>query len=90
MGVADMVMTMILLDTGMVSEVNPMARFFLFLGGLHGLIGYKCTTLVVASVCAQLIMLQRPRTGKAVLHTGIWVQFVVVAYSVVLLTLVDE
>jgi len=70
MGVADMVMTTILLDTGMVSECNPMARFFLFLGGLHGLVGYKCTTLVVASVCAQLIMLQRPKTAKAVLHTA--------------------
>ncbi len=90
MGVADMVLTSMLLNTGMVDEVNPMARFFLFSGGLHGLVGYKCATLVVASVCAQLITLRRPRTAKAVLHTGIWVQLLVVAYSVVLLTLVDD
>lgn len=90
LGVADMVMTTILLETGMVSEVNPLARFFLFLGGLHGMVGYKCATLVVASVCAQFIMRQRPQTARAVLHTGIWVQLVVVVYSVVLLVLVDE
>lgn len=90
LGVADMVMTTALLNTGMACEINPLARFFLFSIGLHGLIGYKCVTLAVAAGCAQLITRHRPRTAKAVLHTGIWVQLVVVAYSVVLLVLVDE
>lgn len=90
MGAADIVMTTMLLNTGWVDEVNPVARFFLFNSGLHGLVGYKCSTLVVVLVCAQLITLRRPRTAKAVLHTGIWVQLLVVAYSAVLMVLVED
>ncbi|MFA6543388.1 MAG: DUF5658 family protein [Limisphaerales bacterium] len=93
MGVADMVMTATLLGTGLAVEINPMARFFLSAGGLHGLVGYKCTMLALVSACTQLIALQRPRTAKVLLHAGIWVQLLVVVYSVVLLmlmTLVDD
>ncbi len=90
MGAADIAMTAMLLDTGVVDEVNPVAGFFLSATGLEGMVGYKCTTLVVASVCVQLITLSRPRTAKAVLHTGIWTQLLVVAYSAVLLALVDD
>lgn len=85
LGVLDLVLTTFLLNTGVVHEVNPLARFFIFAGGLHGLIGYKCVLLAVAAVAAQVIVLRRPRTAKAVLHTGIGVQFLVVAYSVTLL-----
>lgn len=85
LGVLDLALTTMLLNTGRVHEANPLARFFLFAGGLHGLIGYKCGLLTVAAVAAQIIMLRRPRAAKAVLLTGIAVQSVVVAYSVLLL-----
>lgn len=85
LGVLDLVMTTVLLNTGVAHEANPLARFFLFAGGLHGLIGYKFGLLTLAAVSAQIITLRRPRTAKAVLHTGIGVQFLVVAYSVTLL-----
>jgi hypothetical protein len=39
----------------------------------------------LAAVAAQIIVLSRPRTAKAVLLTGIGVQLVVVAYSAMLL-----
>lgn len=85
LGVLDLVLTTILLNTGVVHEVNPLARFFLFAGGVHGLIGYKCSLLAVAAVATQLIMLRRPKVAKAVLHTGIVLQFFVVTYSLSLL-----
>ncbi|MEQ2009040.1 MAG: DUF5658 family protein [Limisphaerales bacterium] len=85
LGVADLVLTTILLNTGVVQEANPLARFFIFAGGVHGLIGFKCVMLAVAAVAAQVIVVRRPRTAKAVLHTGIGVQFFVVAYSLSLL-----
>lgn len=85
LGVLDLVLTTVLLNTGAAHEANPLARFFLFAGGLHGLIGYKCGLLTVALVAAQVIMLRRPGAAKAVLHTGIGLQFAVVAYSVTLL-----
>lgn len=85
LGVADLVLTTILLNTGVVHEANPLARYFIFAGGVHGLIGFKCIMLAIAAVAAQVIVVRRPRTAKAVLHTGIGVQFFVVAYSVSLL-----
>ena len=85
LGVLDLVLTTVLLNTGHVQEANPLARFALFAGGVHGLIGYKCGLLAFAAVAAQVITRRRPRAAKAVLHTGIAVQFVVVAYSVRLL-----
>ena len=85
LGVLDLVLTTLLLNTGVAHEANPLARFFLFAGGLHGLIGYKCGRLTVAVVAAQIIPLRRPRAAKVVLHTGIGVQSLVVAYSVGLL-----
>lgn len=85
LGVLDLVLTTLLLNTGRVHEANPVARFFLFIGGVHGLIGYKCGLLTVAAVCAQVITLRRPRAAKAVLLAGIGVQSVVVAHSVRLL-----
>lgn len=85
LGVLDLVLTTFLLNTGVVHEANPIARFFILAGGLHGMIGYKCALLAVAAVAAQVIVLRRPRAAKAVLHTGIVVQFFVVAYSISLL-----
>lgn len=85
LGVLDLVMTTVLLNTGAAHEANPVARRFLFSGGLHGLIAYKFGLLTVAAVAAQIIVLRRPRAAKAVLHTGIGVQSLVVAYSVGLL-----
>lgn len=85
LGVMDLVLTTFLLNTGVVHEVNPLARFFIFAGGVHGLIYYKCALLAVAAVSAQVIVLRRPRAAKAVLHTGIGAQFAVVVYSVTLL-----
>lgn len=85
LGALDLVLTTVLLNTGVVHEANPLARFFLFVGGLNWLIGYKFGLLTVAAVAAQIILLHRPRAAKAVLHTGIGVQLLVVAYSVTLL-----
>lgn len=84
-GVLDLVLTTVLLNTGFAHEANPLASFFLLVGGLHGLIGYKFALLTIAAVSAHIIMLRRPRTAKVVLHTGIGAQFIVVAYSVALL-----
>lgn len=84
-GVLDLVLTTVLLNTGRVQEANPMARFFLFAGGLHGLIGYKCALLAFATVAAQVIALRRPRAARAVLLVGILAHFFVVSYSVALL-----
>lgn len=85
LGVLDLALTTVLLNTGHVHEANPLARFALFAGGLHGMIAYKCGLLAFAAVAAQVITHRRPKAAKAVLHTGIVVQFVVVAYSVRLL-----
>lgn len=85
LGVLDLVMTTVLLNTGAAHEANPLTRRFLFSGGLHGLIAYKFGLLTVAAVAAQIIMLRRPRAAKVVLHTGIGAQLLVVAYSVTLL-----
>lgn len=85
LGVLDLVMTTVLLNTGIARETNPMARHFLFSAGLHGLIAYKFGLLTVAAVAVQIITLRRPRMAKAVLHTGIGVQSLVVFYSVGLL-----
>ncbi len=84
-GVLDLVLTTVLLNTGRVQEANPAARYFLFAGGLHGLIGYKCALLAFATVAAQVIALRRPRTARAVLIVGILAHIVVVSYSTVLL-----
>ncbi|MBI5799313.1 MAG: hypothetical protein HZA92_01125 [Verrucomicrobia bacterium] len=85
LGVLDLLLTTVLLNTGAAHEANPVARFILFAGGLRGLIGYKCGLLAVAAVSAQIIMGHHPRAAKAVLHTGIGVQLLVVTYSITLL-----
>lgn len=85
LGVLDLVLTTVLLNTGAAHEANPLARSFLFSAGLHGLIAYKFGLLTVALVAVQVIVLRRPRAAKAVLHTGIGVQSLVVFYSVGLL-----
>ncbi len=85
LGLRDLVLTTMLLRTGAAHEVNPLARFIISEGGLPGLIGYKFGLLTLAAVAAQIIVLSRPRTAKAVLLTGIGVQLVVVAYSAMLL-----
>ncbi len=85
LGVLDLVMTTVLLNTGVAHEANPLARLFLFTNGLHGLIAYKFGLLTVAAVSVQIITLRHPRAAKAVLHTGIGVQSLVVVYSVTLL-----
>ncbi|KAF0181558.1 MAG: hypothetical protein FD161_231 [Limisphaerales bacterium] len=85
LGVLDLVLTTVLLNTGVAHEANPLARSFLFSAGLHGLIAYKFGLLTVAAVAVQIITLRRPRTAKVVLHTGIGVQSLVVFYSVGLL-----
>lgn len=85
LGVLDLVLTTVLLNTGAAHEANPLARSFLFSAGLHGLIAYKFGLLTVAAVSAQIITLRRPRAAKVVLHTGIGVQSLVVLYSVGLL-----
>ncbi len=84
-GVLDLILTTVLLNTGRVQEANPVARFFLFAGGLNGLIGYKCALLAFATVAAQIIALRRPRTARAVLIVGILAHLLVVSYSVALL-----
>lgn len=84
-GSLDLMLTTLLLNTGAAHEANPLARFIIFHGGLPGLIGYKFGLLTLAAVAAQIIVLSRPRTAKAVLLMGTWVQLVVVAYSAMLL-----
>lgn len=84
-GVLDLVLTTVLLNTGVAHEANPLARSLWFSAGLHGLIAYKFGLLMVAAVAVQIITLRRPRMAKAVLHTGIGVQSLVVFYSVGLL-----
>lgn len=85
LGVLDLVLTTVLLNTGRVHEANPVARAFLFAGGLNGLIGYKCALLAVATVTAQVIALRRPGAARLVLLVGIAAHFLVVGYSVALL-----
>ena len=85
LGLLDVVLTTVLLNTGLAHEANPIARRFLFSDGLHGLIAYKFGLLTVAAVAVQVIVLRRPRVAKAVLHTGIGAQSLVVAYSLMLL-----
>jgi hypothetical protein len=84
-GVLDLVLTTVLLRTGAAHEANPLARFIISEGGLPGLIGYKLGLLTLAAVSTQVIVLSRPRAAKAVLHTGIAMQLLVVGYSVLLL-----
>jgi hypothetical protein len=84
-GVLDLILTTVLLNTGRVQEANPVARYFLFAGGLHGLIGYKCALLAFVTVTVQIIALRRPRTARGVLLVGILAHVFVVSYSTVLL-----
>lgn len=85
LGVLDLILTTVLLNTGRVQEANPVARAFLFAGGLNGLIGYKCALLAVATVTAQVIALRRLQAARLVLFVGIAAHFLVVGYSVALL-----
>lgn len=85
LGLLDVVLTTVLLNTGLAHEANPIARRFLFSDGVHGLIAYKFGLLTVAAVAVQVIVLRRPRIAKAVLHVGIGTQLLVVLYSLLLL-----
>ena len=84
-GVLDLVLTTVLLRTGAAHETNPLARFIISQGDLPGLIGYKLGLLTLAAVCTQVIVLNRPRTAKVVLLTGVGAHLLVVGYSVLLL-----
>lgn len=85
LGLLDVVLTTVLLNTGRAHEANPIARHFLSIDGVHGLIAYKFALLTIVALAVQAIVLRRPRAAKAVLHTGIGVQSLVVAYSLLLL-----
>jgi hypothetical protein len=81
LGVADLVVTFLLLRTGAANESNPLARMVLLAGGLRGLIYYKCALLAVVAVLVQGIALKHPTTARTVLHVGIAAQWFVVVYG---------
>jgi len=84
LGVLDMVLTSVLLNTGHAREANPLARLFLSAAGVRGLIHYKCALLALVTLTGQVIALRRRPAARGVLQVGIAVQLLVVAYSVVL------
>jgi|GEM_PF-2181845 len=85
LGVLDLVLTFLLLRTGVAREANPVAKTILFAGGLSGLVYFKFAMLTIAAVVAQIIARYRLRTARAIFHLGIAVQLFVVVYSVTLL-----
>ncbi len=85
MGVFDLVLTFLLLRTGTFREANLLARFFIFAGGLKGLIYFKFATVAVVVVIIQIIARHRLETARALLRLGIALQFFVTVYSASLL-----
>jgi hypothetical protein len=85
LGVLDLVLTMVLLNTGVVHEANPLARWFLAADGVRGLVIFKCALLAVVVVSAQVIATRHPRTARWVLLLGIVAQLAVVALGARLL-----
>jgi hypothetical protein len=86
LGVLDLVLTVVLLNTGVVREANPLARWFLAADGVRGLVVFKCALLAVVAVSAQVIALRHPRVARWVLLLGIVAQVVVAVHGMRLLT----
>lgn len=85
LGVLDLALTVVLLNNGAVREANPLARWALALGGIRGLVLFKCGLLAFVTMAAQLIALRRPSVARWVLLVGVAGQLVVVTYSAILL-----
>jgi len=84
-GLADLVLTVVLLRTGAVREANPIGKLVLKLGGVQGLIWLKCSLLLLVAVAAQLIARRHPRTARAVLLIGLLAQCIAVGCGLWLL-----
>lgn len=85
LGLADLVLTAMLLRSGAVREANPVGKLFLKLGGLRGLVWFKCAALLLIAVVAQLIARRRPQTAKAVMWCGLLAQGVAIGCGLWLL-----
>ena len=85
LSVCDLVLTFLLLRTGIFREVNPVAEFVLFAGGLKGFAYFKFAMVAFVTVLAQIIARRRLETARTVLRTAIVVQFFVAVYSATLL-----
>lgn len=85
LGVLDLALTVVLLNTGVAREANPLARWALASGGIRGLVLFKCGLLAFVTVTAQLIALWHPRVARWVLILGVVGQLAVVTYSALLL-----
>jgi hypothetical protein len=85
LGILDLVLTVVLLQTGAVREANPVGRLCLKAGGLRGLVLLKCGLLLVIVLAVQGIALRRPRTARAVLWLGMAVQGLAASYGAWLL-----
>lgn len=82
LGVLDLLITVALLRSGQAREANPLAQWVLGVGGVRGLVLFKCGLLAVVAVSAQIIATRHLRVGQGILRLGIAAQLVVVAYGV--------
>jgi Domain of unknown function (DUF5658) len=82
LGVLDLILTVVLLQTGTVREANPLARWILAADGVRGLVLFKCGVLAIVAVSAQVIATRHPRIGRWVLLLGAAAQLAVVVYGV--------
>jgi hypothetical protein len=77
----DLVMTVLLLNTGMFYESNPMADFVLDHWGWEGMVNYKFSLVAVVVFLSQVIAAKRLRTARRLLLFATLVVSGVVVYS---------
>jgi hypothetical protein len=82
LGVCDLTMTVVLLRSGQAREANPLAQWVLGVGGVRGLVLFKCGLLAIVAVSAQIIATRHLRVAQWVLRLGVAAQWVVLACGV--------
>lgn len=83
----DLILTWVLLSSGLFRETNPFAVVFLLGWGLQGLIFFKFGLVIFICLLAQGIASSRLESGRKVLRIATAVIAVVVIYSAGLLAI---
>jgi hypothetical protein len=81
----DVVMTLLLLETGAFCESNPIADFFLEGWGILGMAGYKLVLVGLVLLIANVVAIWRIETSRKLLNFGSLTIGAVVTYSMILL-----
>ena len=82
----DIVMTILLLNTGSFYESNPLANFFLERWGFVGMIGFKLVLIGFVLLISNVVAIWRFNTARNLLYFGSVTVGAVVTYSVYLMS----